>query len=240
MLLKRALFAVAALAAVSLVVWLLARGAPSNPPANAPARSPEERAREVPRDQAVERLRLLQRESASLMPDDVRGVFIGLSRAELTRLRPSAAQGRGAPPGQTLYHEALGNGAVVAYLIATRLDRVAQVQFLSRLPDPARLVDHYAALRDRYGDPTAFFDCPRNGDTAPTRRIVWASREAAVMEAVLAHPGGVSLTLAVAGKSDIAGAMRSNGCVPVTRERFADWPVATELRGERVPVPRPR
>lgn len=238
--LNRALVAVAALAAVALVVWLLARGTSADPPSNMPVRSAVERAREVPREEAVERLRLLQRESASLMPDDVRGVFIGLSRAELTRLRPSAVQGRGAAPGQTLYQEALGNGAVVAYLIATRLDRVAQVQFLSRLADPTRLVDHYRALRDRYGDPTAFFDCPRNGDTAPTRRIVWASREVAVMEAVLAHPGGVSLTLAVAGKRDIAGAMRSNGCVPVTRERFAEWPVATELRGERVPVPQPR
>lgn len=237
---KQLLVVVMAVCAVALVVWGLAKSAPAPPPPNLPLRTPEERARAIPRDQAVERLRMLQRESASLMPDDVRGVFLGLSRAELLRLRPNAVQGRGAPPGQVLYQEALANGAVIAYLIAVRLDRVAQVQFLSRLPDPTRLVDHYRALRDRYGDPTVFFDCPRNGDTAPTRRIVWTGREVAVMEAVLAHPGGVSLTLAIAGNADIAGAMRSNGCAPVTRDRFADWPVATELRGERVPVPRPR
>ncbi len=237
---KQLLVAVASIAAVAMVVWLVASRAPTDPPPPITRPPAEERARELPREQAAERLRTMQRESASLMPDDVRGVFLGLSRTELTRMRPAAVQGMGAPPGQTLYQEALPNGAVVAYLVATRIDRVAQVQFLSRLPDPARLVDHFRALRGRYGDPTLFFDCPRNGDTAPTRRIVWVGREITVMEAVLAHPGGVSLTLAVAANADIAGAMRSNRCVPVTRERFADWPIATELRGERVPVPRPR
>lgn len=237
---KQLLVAVAAIAAVALVVWLVASRAPSDAPPPITRPSAEVRARDLPREQAIERVRTMQRESASLMPDDVRGVYLGLSRAELLRLRPSAVQGMGAPPGQTLYQEALGNGAVVAWLVATRIDRVAQVQFLSRLPDPSRIIDHYRALRERYGDPTLFFDCPRNGDTAPTRRIVWVGHEVTVMEAVLAHPGGVSLTLAVAANADIAGAMRSNRCVPVTRESFADWPIATELRGERVPVPRPR
>lgn len=237
---KQLLIVAASLGAVGLAVYLLASRAPSAPPNAVRPATPAERARALPRDQAAERLRTLQLESASRMPDDVRGVFLGLSRMELVRLRPQAQQGRGAMPGQVIYQEALANGAVVAYLISARIDRVAQVQFLSRLPDPARLVDHYRALRARYGDPSAFFDCPRNGDTAPTRRIVWLGREVAVMEAVLAHPGGLSLTLAVAGNTDVLGAMRSNGCVTVTRERFADWPIATEVRGERVPVPAPR
>ncbi len=237
---KQLLIVAASLGAVGLAVYLLAARAPSAPSGALRPATPAERAQSLPREQAAERLRTLQVESASRMPDDVRGVHLGLSRIELARLRPQAQQGRGAMPGQVVYQEALANGAVVAYLISARIDRVAQVQFLSRLRDPALLVEHYRALRTRYGEPSFFFDCPRNGDTAPTRRIVWLGREVAVMEAVLAHPGGVSLTLAVAGNSDVLGAMRANGCAPVTRERFADWPIASEVRGERVPVPAPR
>ncbi len=235
---KQVLIAIAALAAVALVVWLVASRAPSEGPRGLPVRTAAERARELPRDVAAERLRTLQVESASLMPDDARGVYLGLSRTELLRLRPRAQQGRGAPPGQVLYQEVLANGAVAAYLVATSIDRVAQVQFLSRLADPSRVGDHLRAVRGRYGDPTGLFDCPREGDTAPTRRILWVGREVTVMEAVLAHPGGVSLTLALAGNADVMGNMRRNGCRPVTRQSLEDWPVATELRGERVPVQR--
>lgn len=230
---KQVAILVAALAALCGFVWLLAWRAPTSPaPASTPARPPP------PPNAAVERLRTLQVESASRMPDDVPGVFIGLRRDELLRLRPHAREAPGGPPRHALFQEVLENGAVVAYLVATSLDRVAQVQFLSRLPDASRLVDHYGALRARYGEPTGFMDCPQNGDTSPTRRILWIGRECTVMEAVLAHPGGVSLTLAVAGNQEVAGALRAQGCRQVTRERFGDWPVATELRGERFPVRR--
>lgn len=232
--------ALAAVCAVAAVVWVMATRGPSGPSPDAPRRTTVERAQPASRDAVRERLRTLQIESASRMPDDVRGVFLGVSRAELLRTRPRAVQGRGAPPGQVLYQEPLGNGSVVAYLVATSLDRVAQVQFLSRLREASQLVDHYRALRDRYGDPTIFLDCPANGDVAPTRRIVWLGREAAVMEAVLVHAGGVSLTLVVAGNDDVAGSMRSNRCRPVSRQTFADWPIAGELRGPREPVPAPR
>lgn len=235
---KQWLILVASVAGVAALVWLVAMRAPSVAPPppppvarTSPAGGPQRLA-----ETAAERLRVLQVESASLMPDDVRGVFIGLRREELLQLRPAARPERGAPEGYALYQEVLANQSAVAYLVSHRLGRVAQVQFLSRVEDAARLTSHFAALHRRYGDPTAFFDCPASGDTAPTRRIVWRGREVTVMEAVLAHPRGVSLTLAVAGNGEVLSALRSGGCQPVTRERFADWPVATELRGERVPV----
>ena len=125
---------------------------------------------------------------------------------------------------------------MVAYLLSERLQRVAQVQFLSRLADPAGLPAHYDALRARYGDPAGFIECPETAESAATRRILWIGRETTVMESILVHSGGVGLTLAVAANTDVAAAVRRQGCRPVPRESIAAWPVARNLRGERVPV----
>ncbi len=230
-----------ALAAVLAVVALVAAvvrvsshhvsPAPSLLPASPRERS---RAREV--DVAVERLRTLQLESAALMPDDARGVFIGLRRDELARAHPTAQPSPSGIPGHVLLQEVRPSGAVVAYLLSERLQRVAQVQFLSRLPDPSGLPAHYESLRARYGDPAGFIECPETAETAATRRILWIGRETTVMEAILVHAGGVGLTLAVAANTDVAAAVRRQGCRPVPRESTAEWPIARSLRGERVPV----
>lgn len=230
-----AILAVAALvAAIVRVSSRAAAPAPSLLPATPAAR---DRARRL--DTAVERLRTLQLESASLMPDEVRGVYIGLRRDELLRARPAARPAPGGVEGHALLQEVLPNGGVVAYLVSERLERVAQVQFLSRLPDASRLSAHYEALRARYGEPAGFIECPEGPESAATRRVVWIHREVTVMEAILLHPGGVGLTLAVAGNAEVAAAVRRQRCRPVAREATASWPIARELRGERVPVRAP-
>ena len=231
----------AALAVAALVLAIArfsSRAAPPAPSLLPPTPRDRERARRL--DVAVERLRTLQTESAALMPDDARGVYIGLRREELERLRPGARPAPGSLPGHALLQEVLPNGGVAAYLISERLGRVAQVQFLSRLPDVARLGAHYESLRARYGEPAGFVECPESAESAATRRILWIARETTVMEAVLVHAnGGASLTLAVAGNADVAAAVRRQGCRPVDRDAGAPWPVAGALRGERVPVRAP-
>ena len=238
---KQLALALCAILAVAALVAVLVRassraGAPA--PSLLPA-TPAARARARRLDTAVERLRTLQLESASLMPDTARGVYIGLRRDELQRVRPGARPAPGGLEGHRLLQEVLPNGGVVAYLISERLDRVAQVQFLSRLPDVAGLAAHYESLRARYGEPAGFVECPESPESAATRRIVWIQREVTVMEAILIHPGGVGLTLAVAGNAEVAAAVRRQRCRPVAREAVASWPIARVLRGERVPVAAP-
>lgn len=237
---KQVLLLVVALVGVGVFVWLLsARVSGGVTPSTSTPRRPVTRPPSPARDHVLERLRTLQVESAERMPDDLRGVYIGLRRDDLLRIRPAAQAAQGAPEGHQLYQEVLGNGTVVAYLVATRIDRVAQVQFLSRLPQPQALVEHYRRLHDRYGDPAGFVDCPQSAASAPTRRIIWPGREVTVMEAILAYQGSISLTLAIAGNAEVAVALRRLGCRAVERGDAGEWPVASELHGERVPVPRP-
>lgn len=232
------LCAIAAVAALVAAVVRASTPAPSSAPPSAPL-TPAARARARRVETAVERLRTLQLESAELMPDDVRGVYIGLRRDELLGARPNARPAPGGVEGHTLLQEVLPSGGVVVYLVSQRLDRVAQVQFLSRLTDVSRLGAHYEALRARYGEPAGFLECPESEASAATRRVVWIRRETTVMEAILVTPAGVGLTLAVAGSPEVAGAVRAQRCRPVTSEGLASWPIARTLRGERVPVPAP-
>jgi len=229
-----------AIAAVAALVAAVVRAtAPPPSPTAPPPATPASRERARRLDTAVARLRTLQLESAELMPDEVRGVFIGLRRDELLGARPGARPAPGGVEGHTLLQEVLPSGGVVVYLVSTRLDRVAQVQFLSRLTDVSRLGAHYEALRARYGEPAGFLECPESESSAATRRVVWIRRETTVMEAILVTPAGVGLTLAVAGNAEVASAVRTQRCRPVTREGLASWPIARSLRGERVPVPAP-
>jgi hypothetical protein len=230
-----------AIAAVVAVIGAVVRATTPAPGSNPPLAPTTAASREQTRrlDTAVERLRTLQLESAELMPDEVRGVFIGLRRDELLGLRPGARPAPGGIVGHSLVQEVLPSGAVVAYLISQRLERVAQVQFLSRMTDVSRLGAHYEGLRARYGEPAGFLECPESQESAPTRRIVWIRRETTVMEAILIHSGGVGLTLAVAGNQEVASAVRRQRCRPIAREALAAWPIARSLRGERVPVSAP-
>jgi len=238
---KQAVIALGAIAVVAALVAAVARFSsrlgPSLPSLLPSTARERERARRL--DDAVERLRTLQVESAALMPDEARGVYIGLRRDALERLRGDVRPAPGAPPGHVLLQEVLPNGAVVAYLISERLGRVAQVQFLSRLTDLGRLVPHYEALRARYGEPVGFVECPESTESAATRRILWVGREVTVMEAVLLQPGSASLTLAIAGNGDIAAALRRLGCRPVDRDAGSPWPVARTVGGERFPIQAP-
>lgn len=207
--------------------WWIARPEPAPPPTPA-----AERARHTARSS----LQAIAEASHALMPEGFARVYIGMPVEALRRARPRVRRGAAAPGARAeVWDESLENGARVAWLVAPELGVVTQAQFMSRLTEPAELMPHFRALRARYGDPTGFWDCPEREDASPIRRITWRGEAASVMEAILVHASGVSVTLVVAASGDVAAALRRSACRPVTPATLARWPIAGELRGHRVP-----
>lgn len=185
-------------------------------------------------DRARALIAQIQEASHALMPEGFGQVYVGMGIGELREARPRVRLGR--PSGRSeVWEETTEEGARVVYLSATSVGVVTQVQFLSRLDTIDALLPHFQALRRRYGEPTGFWDCPEQPEASPVRRITWRREGASVMEAMLVHPGGVSVTLVITATGDIPVALARSHCVPVTRETLGQWPIATELRGERIP-----
>jgi hypothetical protein len=225
-------FLVTGLCAVGLLVGLIAWGtsAPSPLPPrarpSAPSASSEARAA----------LQGIAAESARWMPDELRGVYLGMSLASLRAARPAMREGRGSRADAPLWEETLDQGARVVAQVAPRAQVLVKVQVLSRLEDVAALRGHFEAMRARYGDPTGFWDCPERADASPVRRITWRGERVTLTEAILVYGGGASVTLVVSGNDDVARALAASACAPLTPETLARWPVARVLRGERVEV----
>lgn len=221
---------VAGVAGVAALVGLLAWRASSGeaPPTPASSRAPS-RVEEARRG-----LREIAEESARWMPDELRGVYVGMPLVELQRVRPRLRPGRASRPEAPHWEETLDGGARVVVQVAPRIDVVLKVQVLSRLEDVTALRGHFEALRSRYGDPTGFWDCPERDDASPVRRITWRGARTTLMEAILVYGGGASVTLVVSANDDVARALAASACTPVTQETLAHWPIARVLRGERV------
>ncbi len=213
-------------ALVALLAWRTSSG---DAPPHAPITAAPSR-RSVARDA----LQGIAAESTRWMPDDLRGLYLGMPLAELRNLRADLHPARGAQPEAPLWEETLGTGARVIAHVAPRLDVLVKVQVLSRLDDVAALRGHFEALRARYGEPTGFWDCPERADASPVRRITWRGEHASLMEAILVYGGRASVTLVVSANEDVARALSASACIPVTAETLARWPVARVLRGERV------
>lgn len=172
--------------------------------------------------------------SQALMPEGFENVHVGMGVGALREARPQVRLGR--PTGRSeVWEETTPAGARVVYLAATSVGVVTQVQFLSRLDSLAELLPHFQALRRRYGEPTGFWDCPEQPDASPIRRITWRREGASVMEAMLVYSGGVAVTLVITATGDIPAALARSRCTPITPETLSQWPIATELRGERIP-----
>lgn len=222
----------AGLSAVAFLVGLIAWRA-SSPPPPLPSR-----AAPVASRSAVARVALagIAAESARWMPDELRGVYLGMSVAELRRARPAMREGRGGRTDAPLWEETLESGARVVAQVAPRPSVLVKVQMLSRLEDVGALRGHFEALRARYGDPTGFWDCPERETVSPVRRITWRGERVTLMEAILVYGGGASVTLVVSANDDVARALTASACTPVTSATLARWPIARVLRGERVEV----
>lgn len=215
---------------VGLVAWRASSPPPSPPPSVATRAAPSH---------VVEARRALGEiadESARWMPDELRGVYLGMGLPALRALRPSLHAGRGSRPEAPIWEEVLGTGARVVVQVAPRLDVVLKVQVLSRLADVAALRGHFEAMRARYGNPTGFWDCPERADASPVRRITWRGERVTLTEAILVYGGGASVTLVVSTSDEVARALEASACAPVTPDTLARWPVARVLRGEHVDV----
>lgn len=223
----------AGLALVALLVGLIVWGATSAPPAPA-SRPPGAASAHAAEARAT--LEGIAADSARWMPDELRGVYLGMGVDALRAARPAMRDGRDSRADAPLWEETLGSGARVIAHGAPRARVVVKVQMLSRLEDVTSLRGHFEALRARYGDPTGFWDCPERPDASPVRRITWRGAYATLMEAILVYGGGASVTLVVSANADVARALAASACVPVTAETLARWPIARVLRGERVEV----
>ncbi len=173
-------------------------------------------------------------ESVRWMPDELHGVYLGMTVAALRATRPGMHEGRGSRADAPLWEETLASGARVVAQVAPRAPVLVKLQVLSRLEQVAALRGHFEALRARYGNPTGFWDCPESADSSPVRRITWQGERVTLMEAILVYGGGASVTLVVSANEDVARALGASACVPVTADTLARWPIARVLRGERV------
>ena len=168
-------------------------------------------------------------ESATLIPEMLSGVELGMSLDELRAARPAArAPARPASdPTKMFLEEQLPNGANVMYGLERRSRRLLQVQVLSRMPAVEGIAPHLTAMNEQYGSPTGIWDCP-DTEGLPTRRFTWRRAVTTVSDVFLVHPGGVSVTLYIAPSEVIERSLRMSSCRPVrSREELETFPVAT-------------
>jgi len=196
------------------------------------------------RDQLAHNIELvahLENESRELMPGMLSGVALGMEREEVSHIRHAMAPShQGGDPDKVFYEETLGNGATVMYGFQKRGLRLTQVQVLSLLPDVESLGPHLAAMNETYGSPTGVWDCP-DAEGVPTRRFTWRKSLTTIADVFLIYRGRVSVTLYVAPSEVIGASLQRSRCVPVPRERLANFPVATDAQigahGDQAGVP---
>lgn len=188
------------------------------------------------------------RESRQLVPEVLRGVELGMTVEELTRLRPHARttrQGRGAvrrtdDPYDWL-QEDLSSAARALYAFDEEEGRLVQIQVLSLVPGSEAIPPHLTAMNEQYGRPTGVWDCPRTQELPPTRRFTWRRAFTAVQDVILLYQGRASITFYLAPSEEIERSLRRARCVPIGADRAGHMPVAGELPEGALPArPQPR
>ncbi len=189
------------------------------------ARVREEQAQ---RSRDLDIVRAVRNESETLMPEQLRGLQLGMSRDELTRLRPKVRSSPVRDPKRLYIEEQLENGAQVMYGLDPVSGGLIQVQILSLLPNTAAITPHLGAMSEKYGRPTGVWDCAQTDETLPMRRFTWRKRIAGVMEALLIFRDQVSTTLYIAPNEVLAESLQDGRCSPTPRDRVDNFPVTTE------------
>lgn len=223
----RAAGALAAVGVLGLGAWLWWKDAES-------AEIAASRAARSEREQAA-RLTRQREESASLMPDVLEGVSLGMSVAEVRAgghaiERAAAAAPEGLP--LEMYEERLPNGAQIMFGFSDTTGRLQQVQVMSLLPRLDAIALHLSAMNERYGTPSGVWDCP-DTQGLPTRRFTWRHAQTAIADVFLVYNGRASLTLYLATPEIIGRSLRMSRCEPVPRERLDQFPTATPEQIQR-------
>lgn len=169
----------------------------------------------------------LRRESAELMPPPLAGVELGMTLEELRAARSGLRPGR-SDAAMDFFEEVLSNNAQVMYGVDREMNRVSQVQVLSRVPVEG-VAPHLVSMNGEYGTPTGIWNCPASGAAGvPTRRFTWRRSAVTIQDIFLLHPSGVSVTLYIAPTEIIGASLRISHCTPVrSQEELAEFPVAT-------------
>ncbi len=179
-------------------------------------------------------------ESRGLVPELIGNVSFGMTEEELAAARPNAdATDSRTDTEKFWYQEMFSIGAQAMYGFDTDSRRLVQIQVLSRLPNGSAVGPHLAAMHDTYGVPTGIWHCPDTGGV-PTRRFTWRRGVTTIMDILLAHAGGVSQTLYLAGSEVIEGSLRQGGCRPIRdREEMRTLPavIGEQERVNRDEVP---
>lgn len=188
-----------------------------------------ERRRAEREEERAARTEQLREHSASLMPDLLEGVELGQTLDEVERLRPEIEESTTARDDSLVWREErTPHGAQILYGFATPGRTLEMVQVLSRI-DPRGVDPHLQAMKDRYGDAAGVMRCSaQSAAGVPTIRFLWRDEDVSLQDILLVHPGGVSLTLYVAGTDRIMESLRVANCRPVrSRDELNDIPIAT-------------
>ncbi|MCS6797455.1 MAG: hypothetical protein NZ898_02800 [Myxococcota bacterium] len=217
-----ALFAVAVAAAGAWGVWAWHERSTRD---RAERRAAAER--EAAERRNRERLDAVRRESATLVPEPLRGLALAQTedeaRSVLPALRPADVESE---PDRRWLESSLPNGSRILLGFDRQSGRLAQIQVLSLLPAPEALAAHLAAMIERYGRPTGVWTCP--DPNVPTRRFTWRRAHVAIMDAVLAYDDRISVTFYLADDETIGRSLRRSDCRPLrASEDPALLPVTT-------------
>lgn len=180
-------------------------------------------------ERAQENMEALREESADLIPEQLGGLALGMSKEEVRERRPGLRprlEGGDAALGLTYMEERLPNNAEIVYGF-DRADRLAQVQMMSVMPSAEALSAHLTAMIETYGSPTGIWDCPDTGGV-PTRRFTWRRAETALADILLIYGNRISQTLYIAPEAIIGASLQRASCRPVrSEEQLANFPTTT-------------
>ncbi len=191
------------------------------------ARIARERATARRERRDAERFERLRSESATLIPEELGGLALGMTLEELSRARHVRPKVGTNDPSQDFFEERLPNGAEVVYGVAHDSRRLAQIQVQSVLPSAEAVRAHVTAMTETYGRPSGLWDCPNTGGV-PTRRFTWRHAQTSVADVFLVYGDRVSITLYIAPTDVIGGSLQLGACHPVrTPEELAEFPTTT-------------
>lgn len=178
-------------------------------------------------EREAEEIAGLQEESSGLMPSELSGVALGITRDELEAVRdvsPRIGQGE---EGLLFLEEELENGARVIYGVNTETERLGQVQVMSSIDSAEGIGQHLQAMIERYGQPTGIWNCPRTGNVS-TRRFTWRGAHATIADVFLIYGNRASLTFYLAPNERIGESLSRAACRPVqSPEELAEFPTAS-------------
>lgn len=205
---------------VAVLVLLVAVGACTNDGAEA-----LETATSTP--VALSPKQLLAQASRELVPTPVAGVELGMSAAELARVRPAAYRHEAGDHPEWLAYTEAGDRAHAYYLFSRTSLTLSRLQVLTTLDDHAAISGRLRALQQRFGAAEMAFDCPPvSGQQLPVRRFVWMRGPVAGVDSYLLTDKTVSVTWSVELRTALLASVGAAHCDLVKSDRLSWFPSA--------------